>query len=219
MVIEIGRKMRAPADEEHGVETYSALWGVRGAVRVWLLAIVATGLAAFAASSRIGTDVPTLLMLVVLVATCATVGERFMRDASPGRGRWIEAMAGVWTVLLYVGLGAVPLAFAAVARPAMTPMIIDAGRACDSADVGGKARTLARAARSGLAVPAFCVVSEHACGAGSRSPAEMDPDLRRAVAAAIEQLSPDGHAFWPCAHRPATRTARSTRLPGNSRAS
>jgi len=63
-------------------------------------------------SSRIGTDVPTLLMLVVLVATCATVGERFMRDATPGRGHWIEAMAGVWTVLLYVGLGAVPLAFA-----------------------------------------------------------------------------------------------------------
>ena len=112
MVIEIGRKMRAPADEEPGVETYSGLWGVRGAVRVWLLAIVATGVAAFAASARIGTDVPTLLMLVVLVTTCAAVGERFLRDAAPGRGRWIEAMAGVWTVVLYIGLGAVPLVFA-----------------------------------------------------------------------------------------------------------
>jgi 4-hydroxybenzoate polyprenyltransferase len=112
MVIEIGRKMRAPADEEHGVETYSALWGVRGAVRAWLLAILATGVAAFAASARIGTDVPTLLMLVVLAGACATVGERFLRDAAPGRGRWIETMAGVWTVLLYVGLGAVPLALA-----------------------------------------------------------------------------------------------------------
>jgi len=112
MVIEIGRKMRAPADEEVGVETYSALWGVRGAVHAWLLAILATGVAAVAASARIGTGVPTLLMLVVLAGTCATVGERFRRDAVPGRGRWIETMAGVWTVLLYVGLGAVPLAFA-----------------------------------------------------------------------------------------------------------
>ena len=42
-----------------------------------------------------------------------------------------------------------------------------------SADVGGKARTLARAARAGLAVPAFCVVSEHACGSGDRGPAEI----------------------------------------------
>ena len=74
----------------------------------------------------------------------------------------------------------------------MTPTIIDAGRACDAADVGGKARTLARAARAGLAVPAFCVVSEHACGSGDRGPGEMDADLRRAIAAAIDQLSPDG---------------------------
>ena len=65
-------------------------------------------------------------------------------------------------------------------------------RACDAADVGGKARTLARAARSGLAVPAFCVVSEHASGAGHRAPGEMDADLRRTIAAAIDQLSPDG---------------------------
>ena len=32
IVIEIGRKTRAPADEEHGVDTYSALWGTHGAV-------------------------------------------------------------------------------------------------------------------------------------------------------------------------------------------
>jgi 4-hydroxybenzoate polyprenyltransferase len=113
MVIELGRKMRAPADEERGVETYSALWGTRGAVRAWLLAILATGAAAFQASARIGTEVPMLLMLVVLIATCATVGERFLRHTTPGRGRWIETMAGLWTVLLYVGLGAVPVLFAA----------------------------------------------------------------------------------------------------------
>ncbi len=31
IVIEIGRKTRVAADEEHGVETYSALWGKHGA--------------------------------------------------------------------------------------------------------------------------------------------------------------------------------------------
>ena len=72
----------------------------------------------------------------------------------------------------------------------MTAAIIDARRACDSADVGGKARTLARAARSGMSVPAFCVVSDHACVAGGA--AEMHPDVRRAIAAAIVRLSPDG---------------------------
>ena len=30
IVIEIGRKLRLPGDEEEGVETYSRLWGKRG---------------------------------------------------------------------------------------------------------------------------------------------------------------------------------------------
>jgi 4-hydroxybenzoate polyprenyltransferase len=32
-VLEIGRKIRAPQDEEAGVETYSFLWGRGGALR------------------------------------------------------------------------------------------------------------------------------------------------------------------------------------------
>ena len=51
IVIEIGRKTRAPADEEHGVETYSALWGAHGAARAWLFAVMLTGAAAWEASS------------------------------------------------------------------------------------------------------------------------------------------------------------------------
>ena len=60
IVIEIGRKTRAAADEEQGVETYSALWGAQGAARAWLLAIVTTGVAAWEASARIGTEAPTV---------------------------------------------------------------------------------------------------------------------------------------------------------------
>ena len=36
LVIEIGRKIRAEEAEEHGVETYSFLWGVKKATVVWL---------------------------------------------------------------------------------------------------------------------------------------------------------------------------------------
>jgi 4-hydroxybenzoate polyprenyltransferase len=42
LVIEIGRKVRAPADEEEGVNTYSALWGPRTAVLAWLGVMTAT---------------------------------------------------------------------------------------------------------------------------------------------------------------------------------
>ena len=49
-VVVEGRKIRAPADEEPGVETYSALWGQKKAASIWVLAAATT--AVFAASSQ-----------------------------------------------------------------------------------------------------------------------------------------------------------------------
>jgi 4-hydroxybenzoate polyprenyltransferase len=110
IVIEVGRKTRVPTDEERGVETYSALWGMHRAVRAWLGAVLLTAAAAWQASARIGTQAPTLVLLGVLAVGCAMVARRFMNSATPGSGRWIELMSGVWTILMYVGLGAAPLA-------------------------------------------------------------------------------------------------------------
>jgi 4-hydroxybenzoate polyprenyltransferase len=42
MVIEVGRKIRAPEMEEPGVQTYSVIWGRTGAVAAWLLAMLLT---------------------------------------------------------------------------------------------------------------------------------------------------------------------------------
>ena len=110
IVIEVGRKTRVPADEERGVETYSALWGAQGAVRAWLGAVLLTALAASQAAARIGTQGPTLGLLAVLAVACIIVARRFIRTGAPGGGKWIELMSGVWTILMYVGLGAAPLA-------------------------------------------------------------------------------------------------------------
>ena len=113
IVIEIGRKTRAPVDEEPGVETYSALWGTAGAARAWMLAVLLTAAAAWQASRRIGTAMPTLLMLAALVVPCAVVAFRMGRRAAPNSGKALEVVSGLWTVLMYLGLGAAPLAWAA----------------------------------------------------------------------------------------------------------
>ena len=110
IVIEIGRKTRVAADEEHGVETYSALWGKHGAARAWLLAVLLTAAAAWEAASQIGLAVPTVFMLGGLIVACVAVARRFLRNASRGGGKAIEVMAGVWTLLMYLGLGAAPMA-------------------------------------------------------------------------------------------------------------
>ena len=111
IVIEVGRKTRAPADEETGVETYSALWGLSGAVRVWLAAVVVTALAAWQAASRIGFATPMLALLGILVSLCGIAAIGLVRNPSAGRGKTIETASGIWTVMMYLGLGVCPLAW------------------------------------------------------------------------------------------------------------
>ena len=55
MVVEIGRKIRSPQDEESGVETYSFLWGRLNAILAWLGMLACTaGFAYVAADPAIG---------------------------------------------------------------------------------------------------------------------------------------------------------------------
>lgn len=110
IVIEIGRKTRVAADEEHGVETYSALWGTSGAARAWIAAVLLTGAAAWQAAARIGTDRPMLVLLAALTLACGAAAVKVARSHAPGAGKSIERMSGAWTLIMYLGLGAVPLA-------------------------------------------------------------------------------------------------------------
>ena len=112
LVVEIGRKTRVPADEEHGVDTYSALWGTAGAARAWLFMVLLTALAAWRAAAEIGTEGPMVVLLAVLVIACAAAAVRVARSNAAGAGKFVELMSGVWTVLMYLGLGAVPVLFA-----------------------------------------------------------------------------------------------------------
>jgi 4-hydroxybenzoate polyprenyltransferase len=111
VVVEIGRKTRAPADEEVGVETYSALWGHRRAVAAWLGAISITAVLALAAARRVGFLAPVAVVLAVLLLLTLTCAWRFLSAPVKGRGKLIENAAGVWTLILYISIGLVPMAY------------------------------------------------------------------------------------------------------------
>ena len=108
LVIEIGRKMRAPQDEEEGVNTYSALWGVRRAVIVWLGVMTATGAFAVVAAARIDFLLPVLVVLSLLLLGAVLCGIRLLKRRTTGKT--IEGHSGVWTLALYLSLGLIPLA-------------------------------------------------------------------------------------------------------------
>jgi 4-hydroxybenzoate polyprenyltransferase len=109
IVIEIGRKIRAPEDEETGVETYTILWGQKQAVLVWLGILLVTALSAWIAAWQIDFFWPMALILTTLLSIAALAGWHFLRHLKPGAGKRFEIIAGVWTLCMYLSLGAGPL--------------------------------------------------------------------------------------------------------------
>jgi len=108
-VIEIGRKIRAPQDEEEGVETYTVLWGARRAVASWLAALGLTTLCALMAAWKVGFIVPVAMLLTVLLSFALITGYQFIKNRETKTAKRFELISGIWTLLMYLSLGAMPM--------------------------------------------------------------------------------------------------------------
>ncbi|MEM6391274.1 MAG: UbiA family prenyltransferase [Planctomycetota bacterium] len=109
IVIEIGRKIRSPSDEEEGVKTYSVVWGPRAAVTAWGAAIVCTWGCAVVAAWHIGFVWPTVAVFGVTGGVAVVLVSGFLRAQAQGMGKRVEHLSGVWTLALYLVLGVAPL--------------------------------------------------------------------------------------------------------------
>jgi hypothetical protein len=100
IMLELGRKIRAPEDEEPGVDTYSAAWGIPRAVAIWLLAgavaATLTLISSFGWFSVIG--------LSLLGASSLWLGLKFSADASRQRSKWFEPASAVWALIVFASL-------------------------------------------------------------------------------------------------------------------
>ena len=110
MVIEIGRKLRAPADEDTGVETYSAIWGRGKGVATWLIAMALCAACALMAARSIQFLVPAAVVLATLFFAACFIGQRFLASERSGAGKRIEMISGIWTLTMYLIVGVVPFA-------------------------------------------------------------------------------------------------------------
>ena len=108
-VLEIGRKIYAPASERPGVETYSALLGPRRATLLWsAILIVAFGLLVMVA---VAVGAPWLVSGLGLCGLAASLacGWLFMRTLVPAAQSRIDAMSGLWVLVCYGSAGFAPL--------------------------------------------------------------------------------------------------------------
>ena len=110
LVFEVGRKIRAPEGERTGVETYSKVWGRARAVAAWLAVMGASGGLAVWAAGQVGAGMSVAALLGAAFLGAVTVAIRFVQDPTPARAAPFEAASGLWILLLYGGMGLVPLA-------------------------------------------------------------------------------------------------------------
>jgi UbiA prenyltransferase family len=111
IVVEIGRKIRIPKDEEAGVETYSSLWGHQRAVMVWLGMLWLLTLAVLAAAFPINFLAPVAAALLVLITLSVVKTWQFLFRPGTVKAEGFEAISGLWTVGVYLAVGVVPLLF------------------------------------------------------------------------------------------------------------
>jgi len=108
VLIEVGRKIRAPGEEREGVDTYTRAWGLRTAPAVWLVVLALSLGFAFGAAHATSALRLSTPILVLAAALCALPAVFFLRSPAPARSRALERASGLWPLATYLTLGSGP---------------------------------------------------------------------------------------------------------------
>jgi 4-hydroxybenzoate polyprenyltransferase len=109
IVLEIGRKIRIPKDEEAGVNTYSSLWGHQRAGTVWLVTVLGLMAAAIMAAMPVNFVMPMALAALLLLTFSILKTWQFIYRPGSHKAAEFELLSGLWTVAVYLAIAIVPL--------------------------------------------------------------------------------------------------------------
>lgn len=109
IVLEVGRKLRAPEQEETGVLTYSAMLGAKKASLMWIAVLFITLLFSIAAANYAEYGTTAFVILGAIFIVCAMQAILFLNKQTPKLAKRIELFSGVWTIAMYLTLGGIPM--------------------------------------------------------------------------------------------------------------
>jgi 4-hydroxybenzoate polyprenyltransferase len=109
IVLEIGRKIRTPEQESEGVLTYTSMLGLKKAVWVWIAVLLVTLVLSWAASHYAGYGTSGAIALGIAFVICSLPAFLFLKKPTPKLAKGIELTSALWTVLMYLTLGGVPM--------------------------------------------------------------------------------------------------------------
>ena len=109
IVVEFGRKLKAPADEEEGVVSYTKMWGTKRATYIWMLSVLVTLILATIAANYAQYGLPAFIILASIALLTVIPGFLFVRNPSKKVAKGVETMSGIWTIGMYLTLGGIPM--------------------------------------------------------------------------------------------------------------
>lgn len=111
LVLEFGRKLRRPDKEEVGVISYTALYGERGGVIIWLLLMLCTMALAMGAANYADFGALAYWVFATCFVLCALPGLLFLAKNKKVNEKTLEYASAAWTALMYLSLGAIPMIY------------------------------------------------------------------------------------------------------------
>lgn len=109
IVLEVGRKIRAPEQELEGVLTYTSLLGIPKAIGLWLAVLTVTLLLSLATSVFAGYGHVVLTVLGIVFLLCALPAIWFWKAGTAKLSKMVEYASALWTIAMYLTLGAGPM--------------------------------------------------------------------------------------------------------------
>jgi 4-hydroxybenzoate polyprenyltransferase len=109
IVLEIGRKIRPPADEKPGVQTYTALLGTNKAIYLYIAVLFITLTLSVLASHYAGHSSLATIILVNVFIVCCIPPVLFLIHKTSAWSKKIEVTAALWTIAMYLTLGGAPM--------------------------------------------------------------------------------------------------------------
>lgn len=109
IVLEIGRKIKTPETEEHGVLSYTKLLGAKKAPAFWILILFVTMLFAFVGAWYANLGLVAYLVFFFLFLICSLPAIMFIKAPSVKTAKYMEYFSAVWTFGMYLTLGGIPM--------------------------------------------------------------------------------------------------------------
>lgn len=114
-VLEIGRKLWAPESEIAGVDTYSALWGPRRAVCVWIGCVSLSYVLLVSTGFATGVGWSSALIGALALVPCGVAAYRYSQTPTIKTQTSMDTVAGLWVFFCYATAGFLPFLIGASA--------------------------------------------------------------------------------------------------------